>query len=137
MRNDLITNKFLEEFKILKNTYQDFDFLDYSHDEITFFCLKNKGINKSSTIKYLQEKLNIINDDIYTLGDNDNDYEMLKLFQGFYIGNVNERIKDICRKGYNQVFELLEEIQPEYHYYLRYNGRPDFPTDYILIGLPK
>jgi len=35
------------------------------------------------------------------------------------------------------VFELLEEIQPEYHYYLRYNGRPDFPTDYILIGLPK
>lgn len=33
------------------------------------------------------------------------------------------------------IFELIEEIQPGYHFYLRYNGREDFPTDYILIGI--
>lgn len=34
------------------------------------------------------------------------------------------------------IFELIEQIQPGYHFYLRYNGVPYFPTDYILIGLP-
>lgn len=35
-----------------------------------------------------------------------------------------------------RIFELIEEIQPGYHFYLRYNGQPHFPSDYILIGLP-
>lgn len=34
------------------------------------------------------------------------------------------------------IFEQLEQIQPGYHFYLRYNGLPLFPTDYVLIGLP-
>ena len=34
------------------------------------------------------------------------------------------------------IFELIEKIQPGYRFFLRYNGRGDFPTDYILIGLP-
>lgn len=34
------------------------------------------------------------------------------------------------------IFELIEEIQPGYRFYLRYSGREDFPTDYILIGIP-
>ena len=32
--------------------------------------------------------------DIYTIGDNDNDYPMLKEFKGYYIGNPNQNIKD-------------------------------------------
>lgn len=35
-----------------------------------------------------------------------------------------------------EIFELIESIQPGYHFYLRYSGLPYFPTDYILIGLP-
>lgn len=35
-----------------------------------------------------------------------------------------------------EIFELIEKIQPGYHFYLRYNGLSLFPTDYILIGLP-
>ena len=35
------------------------------------------------------------------------------------------------------IYELIEEIQPGYRFYLRYNGLPYFPTDYILIGLPE
>ncbi len=34
------------------------------------------------------------------------------------------------------IFELIDQIQPGYRFYLRYNGVPYFPTDYILIGLP-
>lgn len=35
------------------------------------------------------------------------------------------------------IFELLDKIQSDYRYYLRYNGLDDFPTDYILIGLAE
>ena len=38
---------------------------------------------------------------------------MLKDFKGYYIGNVNNRIKDVCIKGYNQVYELLDELEKE------------------------
>lgn len=34
------------------------------------------------------------------------------------------------------IFNLISEIQPKYKFYLRYNGLPYFPTDYILIGVP-
>lgn len=35
-----------------------------------------------------------------------------------------------------EIFKLIKEIQPNYRFYLRYNGLPYFPTDYILIGIP-
>lgn len=109
IKNEYVTEKFLKEFNLLKDKYQEFDFLAYSHDEITFFCLKNKGINKSSTIKYLQDKLNLNYHDIYVFGDNQNDYEMLKHYQGYYIGNANSDIKNICIKGFNNIYEFFND----------------------------
>ena len=35
------------------------------------------------------------------------------------------------------IFKLIKEIQPNYRFYLRYNGLPYFPTDYILICIPS
>ena len=86
--------------------YDEFDFLAYSHEEITFFCLKNKGINKSSTVKYLKDYLNLNYDDIYVFGDNDNDYPMLEYFNSYYIGEVTDDIKKVCKQGFNQVYEF-------------------------------
>ena len=109
IKNELITHKFLNEFHKLKDKYQKFDFLEYKHDEVTFFCLKNQGINKSSTIKFLQENLNINFKDIYVFGDNENDYSMLKYFNGYYIGEVTDRVKNVCIKGYNNVYEFFKD----------------------------
>jgi len=111
IKNELINSKFLKEFTTLKRKYKSYDFLEYSHDDVTFFCLKNKGINKSSTIKILQDLLNIAYHDIYVFGDNENDYPMLKNYQSFYVGKVNDKIKKVCLKGCNQVYEILNDIQ--------------------------
>lgn len=35
------------------------------------------------------------------------------------------------------IFNLIRSIQPEYKFYLRYYGLPYFPTDYVLICVPK
>ena len=109
IRNDEITNKFLKKFEDLKENNKTYDFLQYRHDEITFFCIKNKGINKSSTIKVLKDLYNLDYEDIYVFGDNENDYAMLSSFKGYYIGSVDDRIKNVCLKGYNQLYEFLDE----------------------------
>ncbi len=107
---DFITNEFKFKFYELKEKYLDYDFLVYDHDNITYFCLKNKGINKSKTIKYLEKKLNILKEDIYTIGDNENDYFMLKDYQGYSVGKVSQRIFNVSIQNHNQVFELVEDI---------------------------
>ena len=78
IRNECVTDLFLKKYKEMEECYPKYDFLVYKHDDVTFFCLKNKGINKSSTVKFLKEKYNIPHQDIYTIGDNENDYYMLK-----------------------------------------------------------
>ena len=35
------------------------------------------------------------------------------------------------------IFSLIKSIQPEYKFYLRYYGALLFPTDYVLICIPK
>lgn len=109
IKNENITNSFIVSYHKLQNKYKNYDFLSYKHDDITFFCLKNKGINKSSTINYLIEQLGIKHDNIYTFGDNENDFYMLKLFNSFYIGDPDPKIKEVCSKGYNQVYEFFDE----------------------------
>ena len=109
VKNELITKKFLKEFYNLKKEYPKFDFLEYSHDDVTFFCLKNTGINKSSTVKYLEDNLNIDYNDIYVFGDNDNDYPMMSNYNSYYIGSPSDKIKDLTIKGYNNVYEIFED----------------------------
>lgn len=111
--NENINNNFLTKLQELQEKYKTYDFLIYDHVGITYFCLKNKGINKSTTVKYLEKLLNLDKNNIYTVGDSENDYNMLKDFKGYYIGNVNNRIKDVCIKGYNQVYELLDDLEKE------------------------
>lgn len=108
IKNEFINNKFLKEFNKLKEIYKEFDFLIYSHDEITFFCLKNSDINKSSTVKYLEKELNLNYNNILIFGDNENDYPMLSLYNSYFIGNVDSKIKEVCLKGFNNVYEFFK-----------------------------
>ena len=110
IQNKEITNQLLKNFSLIKKQYLNFDFLCYMHDEVTFFCLKNKGINKSTTVNYLKDFFNIDKKDIYTVGDNENDYPMLKLFPSYYIGEVSEKIKKVCQKGYTHVYEIFNDL---------------------------
>ncbi len=110
IENINITNTFLDKYYKMQEKYPNYDFLVYSYNDITYFCLKNKGINKGSAILTLKDKLGLINNNIYTVGDNENDYSMLKLFNGYYIGDASNKIKDVCLKGYNSVSNLIMEI---------------------------
>jgi len=68
----------------------------------------NKKINKSKSIKYLKENLNI--KEIYVIGDAEQDYKMIKEFKGFAVENASKRIKKISEKQYKYVTDLIKEI---------------------------
>ncbi len=110
LEDENITKEFLQKYHEMSLKYKDYDFLHYRHAPETYFCLKNKGINKSSTVKYLKESLNIDYDDIITVGDNENDFKMLESFNSYHIGIVDDKIKSVTIKGYDSVSNLLDDI---------------------------
>ena len=109
IKNIDITNNYLNKWNELELNNPNYDFLAYPHDEITYYCLKNKGINKSTTVSYLEKQLNINYNDIIVFGDNENDYVMLSNYHSYYIGEVNEKIKKVCIQGFNDVYEYFEK----------------------------
>ena len=58
----------------------------------------------------MQNKYNILNQDIYVIGDSDNDIEMIFDFNGVSIYGNNEMIKKVSKKQYNYVYEYIEDI---------------------------
>lgn len=70
----------------------------------------NKNVNKSNSLKKLVEleKLNI--NDIYVIGDDINDMEMLKDFKGAVMKSHTEAIGDTSKDEYNYLYEYIEEL---------------------------
>ena len=71
-----------------------FDFLncyhisDYSLEIVDIKASKLKGV------KYLEEKLNLNKDDIYTIGDGFSDIGMIKEYLGYVVDNALDEVKE-------------------------------------------
>ena len=63
------------------------------------------GLNEDGKNMYIVD----VDNDIYVFGDNENDYVMLSNYESYYIGDVEDKIKDVCIKGYNEVYEFFED----------------------------
>lgn len=110
LRRDSITDEFMILFDYLQENHKKYDYSIYGYDGIDYYMIRPKGISKSTPIDKLRKKLNIPKEEIYTIGDNDNDYELVRDFNGFIIGN-NEKLKEVALKKYNAVHELVKDIQ--------------------------
>lgn len=65
--------------------------VEYHYTEIT-----NKNVNKWNAIEFLIQRLNIVKEEVATIGDNMNDKEMLEnAGLGIVMGNSNPIIKEI------------------------------------------
>jgi len=58
----------------------------------------NKNISKVIGIEYIKNIINIDDTDIYTIGDNVNDLEMTKKYNGYIIGNNIKNFKEFIMK---------------------------------------
>ena len=70
----------------------------------------SKNTNKSKAIKLLSEKIEIKQEDIYTIGDGYSDIEMIKNFNGYSMKKSVDVLKKVAKKECNSVSELINEI---------------------------
>lgn len=70
----------------------------------------NESVNKENALKRL---LNIEELDyhlLYVIGDNDNDYEMLKTFRGATLKKHHPKLDELNKKEYDTLKEYVEEL---------------------------
>lgn len=70
-----------------------------------------KDINKSVTIKFLEDKLKLPKSTIFTIGDHDNDYEMICNYNGFSMVWGTKKAKQYALKQYFALAQLMSDIE--------------------------
>lgn len=88
-------------------------YLQYSDYIIKYnlICLIPKGINKGTTIKFLEDKLKLQKSSIFTIGDHDNDYEMIRDYNGFSMIWGTKKAKQYALKKYLALSQLMSDIE--------------------------
>lgn len=94
--------------KIINDKYSNF-VNSYYVTENSLEIISNE-INKSKAIDILLKQLNLLRDNVYTIGDGYSDIEMIKDFKGYAMVNSVNELKNIVKKEYRSVSELINEI---------------------------
>lgn len=84
-------------------------YLSLKSDRISLEIISNKT-NKGNGVKLISELNNIDKDNIYVIGDNNNDIQMIKMFNGYSVNTAIEELKMVSIKSYDGVYELIKEI---------------------------
>jgi len=97
----------IEIRKLIKDKYGDklnnFQFRHYNSVEIVA-----GSVDKAYAVDIIKERENI--NDIYVIGDNHNDYLMIKNYDGYCTEVAVKEVKEIAKKEYKNVSDLICEI---------------------------
>ena len=102
--------EFIDTFNDIRNNHPEYQYDVYGYKGEVFYLVRPLGLSKSSPIEFLKEKFDIPNSEIYTIGDNTNDKELIRDYNGYRIGN-NDSIIEVSLKEYNAIHELIDDIQ--------------------------
>ena len=105
-----IDKEFLDSFEEIRINHPEYQYDVYSYKNVHFYLIRPIGISKSSPIEYLEDKFDISKSEIYTIGDNINDKELIRDYNGYRIG-CNKSVIDVSLRKYNAVHELIDDIQ--------------------------
>lgn len=68
------------------------------------------SVNKKVALEKLLQLKNIEESDVFVIGDNDNDFEMIERFQGAVMRKHHPVLDQLQRKEYDTLEEYLEEL---------------------------
>ena len=94
--------------EIINNKYADY-INSYYVTENSVEIISNET-NKSNAINMLINRLNVLKENVSTIGDGYSDIEMIKDFNGYAIINAVDELKEIAIKEYESVSNLIDEI---------------------------
>lgn len=70
----------------------------------------HKSVNKEKALKRLLNIENLDESYLYVIGDNDNDYEMLKTFKGAVIKNHHHILDELKKDEFDTLKDYIEEL---------------------------
>jgi len=76
-----------------------------------FMFLRHDKITKSTMIEELRNIINIDRDNVFTIGDNYNDYQMIKDYHGYTMPWGKEELKAVCEGITPSVSRLIKKIK--------------------------
>ena len=86
-------NKYVNSYYVTKNSIE----------------IISKETNKSKAIQLLMDRLNINIKNIHTIGDGYSDIQMVKDFNGYCMEDSVNELKEVAKKEYSRVSDLIEE----------------------------
>ena len=107
------TKELYDKFLKLNDFYPDYSFFSYEHPEFCYLCVKPKGITKATLITYLMNELHVDKNDVFVIGDSDNDHEMIREFDGVAMTTSYPGVLKIARKTYSNVSDYIKDILKE------------------------
>lgn len=99
LRNGLLINRFVEK-RAINGKLQ----------KVQLYFLYDKNISKSFATSYVSKLENIEKCDIFTIGDNHNDYEMIKDFNGYTFPWGKKKVKGVSEGTVLSVKGLVKKI---------------------------
>ena len=86
------------------------------HTEIKVFMdkivyMRAYGIDKTTMIEEVRKRENIDSDNVYTIGDNYNDYEMVKYYHGYTLPWGKKNLKEVSEGVVFSVKSLIKRIE--------------------------
>ena len=78
--------------------------------KVVYYFIGDKNINKSSSTSFVSNLENIPKCDIFTIGDNHNDYEMVRDFNGYTFPWGTRNVKEVSCGQVLSVASLVKRI---------------------------
>lgn len=97
-----LANKVVDELQKTTNTYA---YVSSKHINVT-----SRATNKKIALEELISKENLSKDNMYVIGDDINDYEMLQEFNGALMKNHHPKLSSLPKKEYTYFYEYIEEL---------------------------
>lgn len=104
-------NDYLKATELLSNIVKQYPTV-HGYLSENWLNITNYQASKGLAIKYLKEKFNWNEEDIYVAGDNINDISMFELYKGFAMADGSKELKNISYKivdKYTQIFDLINK----------------------------
>jgi len=97
-----------EKNKIVKIVKDKIDIHIYASR--THVNIIHKTVNKENALKKLLNLENLDYSKLHVIGDNNNDYEMIKAFNGVVMKKHHEKLNELNKKEYNTLSDYIEEL---------------------------
>ena len=88
----------LEYIPILREKFESRGMCTITETSKCYLDCDPLGVNKYNALKFIQNELNVSNDDTYAFGDSNNDFLMIKhVGNGVAMGNARSEVKEIAK----------------------------------------